>query len=147
MLINRTLRATALLIVLTSSACGLDGDGSGLFGDGSGNARITVDALADVQISPSVPTRVGSVQAVPSIVTVPQGNVAIFTAVALDTAGRYLSNVSLQWQMRDQRAGTITVGGVFTAGTQQGVYQRAIEVTAVQTVGDREFKGRPQLWW
>ncbi len=60
MLINRTLRATALLIVFTSSGCGLGGDGDGLFDGGSGNPVITVDALADVLIRPSVPTRVGS---------------------------------------------------------------------------------------
>jgi len=41
--------------------------------------------------------------------------------------------------MRDPRAGIITAGGVFTAGTQQGVYQSAIEVTAVQMVEGREF--------
>ena len=63
----------------------------------------------------------GNVQAVPSIVTVPQGNVAIFTAVALDTFGHYLADVDLQWRMLDPRAGTTTEGGAFTAGNQPGV--------------------------
>ena len=129
----------ALLMVLTGSACGLGGDDGGLFGGGSGGTLVTADALADVRIVPSLPPRVGSVQAVPSIVTVSQGNVALFTAIALDTAGRYLDTVDFQWRIRNPRAGTMTVRGVFTAGAQPGVYQDAIEVTAVQIVGDREF--------
>jgi hypothetical protein len=129
----------ALLVALSGSACGLGGDEGGLIGGGSGGTLVTADALADVRIVPSLPPRVGSVQAVPSIVTVSQGNVAIFTAVALDTVGRYLDNADFRWRIRDPRAGSMSVGGVFTAGSQPGVFRDAIEVTAVQTVGDREF--------
>ena len=129
----------ALLMVLSGSACGLSGDDGGLFGGGSGGRLVTADALASVRIVDSLPPRVGSVQAVPSIVTVAQGNVAIFTVVALDSAGRFLDDADFEWRVRNPRAGAVTVGGVFTAGAEPGVYQDAIVVTAVQRVGDREF--------
>lgn len=59
----------------------------------------------------------------------------LFTALALDTNRRPVSNVSFQWRVTNPLVGTVTPSGLFTAGPSPGIYQDAVEVSAVSFDG------------
>ena len=52
------------------------------------------------------------------------------SAIAFDQRGREKERVTINWQVADQRVGTITPSGVFRAGFTQGTFGDALVVTA-----------------
>jgi|GEM_PF-2010726 len=69
-----------------------------------------------------------------SISVRPGGNVA-FRAIALDSRGNLVSNVTTGWSVRDPRVGTLDVQGRLTAGQTPGVYTSVVEVTVTDLDG------------
>ena len=119
------------------AACGVDVPGG--IDRFAGSERITVEASADIQIVASSVARVASVRIIPDGLTVPRGGIIVFTAVAEDAAGRFLADVDFRWRMRDPLAGTVSAGGLFTAGGVPGAYADVVEVTAVQSTDAGEL--------
>ena len=104
-----------------------------------GGRLITAEASADIQIAAAITSRVATVRAIPDGLAVPRRGIVVFTAVAEDSAGRFLADIDFRWRMRDPLAGTVSAGGVFTAGNVAGAYRDAIEVTAVQSTAEGEL--------
>ena len=130
---SRLLLAPLLLLAV---ACGAESPAGDFFIRGD---IITVSGSADIVISARVPDRVSAVRPLPAQLTLPRGGVAVFSATANDSAGRFLADVRFEWRMRDPLAGTVTKSGVFTAGSVPGDYSDSIEVIAVQEVEGNEF--------
>ena len=133
---QRFFRLVLIPIAMVVAACGGSSGSLDRFACGE---TIRIETFADVEIADRVPNRVASVQPIPSGLTVPRSGVAIFSATATDTAGRFLADVEFEWRIRDPLAGTLSENGVFTAGNVPGTYDDALEVIAVQRVGELEF--------
>ena len=72
------------------------------------------------------------VDVVPARAVVGPGEAVQFQALAYDAVGERLFNVSFTWEMADDRAGSITAGGTFTAADSPGEYPGAVRVRARQ---------------
>ncbi|MCH7607074.1 MAG: hypothetical protein IIC94_00675 [Chloroflexi bacterium] len=138
LLSHRPRLALALLAGLIPAAAACGGSAPGGIERFTGE-RITVEASADIHIVASAVSRVASVRPVPDGLAVPRGGIIVFTAVAEDSAGRFLADVDFRWRMRDPLAGTVSDRGLFTAGSVPGVYTGVVEVTAVQRTDAGEF--------
>lgn len=68
----------------------------------------------------------------PSTVVVVPGQKVQFVAEGYDAFGTFLPGLRLRWRMDDPRAGSITEGGLFTAGSTPGLYPEAVRVEALQ---------------
>lgn len=110
--------ARVLLLVLIAALVASCGSGSGIRSVFDGGRTITLEAFADVVVAASVPARVSQVRPVPGDLAIARGGVAIFTASARDSQGRFLTGLRFEWRMRDQVAGGVSTSGVFTATTQ-----------------------------
>ncbi|GBD10443.1 hypothetical protein HRbin23_00084 [bacterium HR23] len=75
---------------------------------------------------------------IPQVVQVVPGQKVQFLAEGYDAFGTFLPGLRLRWRMDDPRAGSITEGGVFTAGSTPGVYPDAVRVEALQRYPIRE---------
>ncbi|MEX2599082.1 MAG: hypothetical protein WD533_05435, partial [Dehalococcoidia bacterium] len=120
--------------VLLATGCGTDGLPLPSFI--SRAPSVTLDASADLRILPPASVRLASVAVAPAELHVVQGSTAIFTASARDESEAVMSRAAFTWRMADNSAGSITSGGVFTAGDGTGVYEHAIVAEASQQIGD-----------
>ncbi|MEE8518163.1 MAG: hypothetical protein V3S98_03445 [Dehalococcoidia bacterium] len=124
--------ALLLVAALLLSSCG-----TGITSGFSSNFRsVTAEGTADIVILSQSPPEVATVRPVPLGLTMPKGGVAVFTAVATDSAGRFLSDAKFEWSMRALAAGSVTPNGVFTAGTLPGSFPNAIQVEAYRGTGE-----------
>ena len=91
---------------------------------------ITAQASADIIIVERGAPRLTRVQPVPAHLVLGPGETLGLTAIAFDQQGREIGEVSINWQMLDTQAGSITPSGVFRAGFTNGTYNDALAVTA-----------------
>ena len=124
---------------------------------GKAGPVLTAQTAADVVIVETGSPRLSRVRAVPSNIVLAPGETVGLSAIAFDQRGREIERATINWQVADQRVGTITPSGVFRAGFTKGTFADALVVTArapadlghgmVQagaTVTVAEFKGELQ---
>ena len=70
------------------------------------------------------------VEILPETATVQVGGATRFRVVGYDALGFGVSELNLKWHVEDPRAGEITDGGIFIAGSNPGRYENVIKVTA-----------------
>ncbi|MBI4282448.1 MAG: DUF4012 domain-containing protein [Chloroflexi bacterium] len=96
----------------------------------------TRTAFASVVVEPATEgLPMHHVQASPQGATLTPGQRFLFTAVALDVAGRPVQGAQFRWWVNNPAAGTVSSSGLFTAGPAQGRYVGAVEVQATSAKG------------
>ena len=104
-------------------------------------SRVSATAAADIFILDeesadlTIPSSLTSVQPIPAHVVLAPGETIALSAVAFDQHGREVRRINVSWQALDNRAGSITLSGVFRAGFTEGTYDRALVVTAQPPIG------------
>ena len=93
-------------------------------------SALTASAAADIVIVEKGSPRLTRVQPVPALVVLSPGETIGFSALAFDQEGREIEQVSMNWQLVDQEAGTVTPKGVFRAGFTTGTFDDVLVVTA-----------------
>ncbi|MGV3624417.1 MAG: beta strand repeat-containing protein, partial [Archangium sp.] len=130
-------------VIWSTNATGSSVSTSGLFTAGQTNGAFTVTATlgtrtgtADVTVTggSGMTGMVSTVTVTPTPVTLAIGAMQTFTAVARDAQGTVVSGRPVTWSAFSQ-AGTITQGGVFTAGNTAGNFPDAITATVDGIVG------------
>ena len=96
---------------------------------------VTAQASADVIIVERGAPRLTRVQPVPAYLVLGPGETLGLSAIAFDQQGREIGEVTINWQMLDTQAGSITPSGVFRAGFTKGTYNDALAVTARSPAG------------
>ena len=135
-----TIASAALGILLLLGACGNDGDVSGPVilsdvGDQDSEPAFVVFASV-VVLDPEERAPVTSVVISPREVAVYPGQEVILGAIAYDSAGAPVSGVRFQWRVTDPRVGIVNDSGLFVAGFSLGTYLEALELTAIQELGE-----------
>ena len=96
----------------------------------------TRTALGSVVISPATEgLKVDHVQVSPQDPTLIPGQRFLFTAVALDSEGRPVTDAQLSWHINNPAAGTISSSGLFIAGPARGHYADAVQISATSPKG------------
>lgn len=72
-----------------------------------------------------------TVQVLPQRVHIKFGDNMQLRAVALNGLGELVTGTQLRWSVDEPQAGSITGGGMFTAGVFPGVYTEAVKVEAI----------------
>ncbi len=98
---------------------------------------ITVEAIADVTV---VPGPLAQVALAPEVVDIGFNMTQQMIAAGADRFGNRISGLTFSWSIGDE-AGTITEGGLVTAGSNPGDYKDAITVEATQGETTRSASG------
>ncbi len=89
--------------------------------------QVAVEAVASVTVRPG---GLHSLSVAP--VDIVAGETRHLESIATDQYGNRVRDVQVVWTVRDGNAGTVTTGGLLTAGGLAGTFPDAIEVRAVQ---------------
>ena len=93
--------------------------------EGEGEERVSRTATATLIILGPL----ARVEVVPQEVQVAPNQLIQFTYIAYDVSGVRLFDISVSWEMLDERVGTINAIGFFIAGETPGEYSDVIKVT------------------
>ena len=92
---------------------------------------IQVEGKATVSVTRSLSAHaIDRVLVFPDEIEVERGGVVRLSALAVDRDDVVVPGARFQWAMEDHQAGSVDLQGLFTAGQQEGVFPRAIGVTA-----------------
>ena len=92
---------------------------------------IQVEGKATVSVTRSLSAHaINRVLVFPDEIEVERGGVVRLSALAVDRDDVVVPGARFQWAMEDHQVGSVDLQGLFTAGQQEGVFPRAIGVTA-----------------
>ncbi|MBI4312548.1 MAG: hypothetical protein HY681_12320, partial [Chloroflexi bacterium] len=98
-----------------------------------------VMAFASVTIEEKTQARLTRLDIVPRHPVIASGDTLLFSVLAYDEANRPIpgDELAVRWQTTDLQVGFISPTGVFRAGTQRGVFDKAIQVSVTQSLNGR----------
>lgn len=103
---------------------------------------LVAEASASITITETGPSSLAKVDTVPALLVVPAGETTAIIALAYDQEGRQWRDTTFRWRVTDPKVGTISRGGIFTAGFTTGTFENAIVVEAVDRVSGASVEDR-----